>query len=186
MRHIATAIASVAPSSSTPWNQRIVLGIWAAKFLPFCAQYLPGYAISNIGFSIPYARGFLTLPHICFNTLQHSLMGPRGRSYIRDLQAKGRPLLVWTVNVDYCMRWSIDRGVDGVITDDPKRFQEIVGEWEAGKRELGRMTWRQWAFLVWLNIMVLVFGIVFRWKYGGRRLGEQVRKATAVAADGHR
>jgi len=73
-----------------------------------------------------------------------------------------------------------------VITDDPKRFQEIVRQWEAGKRDLGCMTWRQWAFVVWLNIMVLVFGAVFRWKYGGRRLGEQVRKATAMAADGHR
>ena len=84
------------------------------------------------------------------------------------------------------MRWSIDRGVDGVITDDPKRFLEIGEEWERGSREMGRMTWHQWALMVWVNFLVLVFGIVFRWKYPGRKPGEQVRRASAMAADGQR
>ena len=183
MRLIASAIASVPPSPSAQWNQRIVLGCWAAKFLPLCAQYLPTYSITHIGFSIPYARGFLSVPNVSFNTLQASLAGPFGSTYMRELKTKKRPLLVWTVNNDWFMRWSIDRGLDGVITDDPKRFLEVVEEWECGKRDVGRLTWPQWGWLMWQNFMVVMFGLIFQWKFGGSRQGEQIRKAMAMRAD---
>lgn len=35
------------------------------------------------------------------------------------------------------MRWSIDKGVDGVITDDPELFRKVCGEWETGGGALG-------------------------------------------------
>ena len=183
MRLLASTIDSVPPSPTAPWNQRIVLGCWAAKFLPLCAQYLPTFAITNIGFSIPYARGFLPVPNISFNTLQNTLMGPRGPAYMRELKAKKRPLYIWTVNTDYGMRWSIGRGLDGVITDDPKRFLEVVEEWEMGKRDLGHVTWASWGLMMWINLMVWVFEMVFYFKYGGNRQGKHVRKAIAMTSD---
>ena len=73
------------------------------------------------------------------------------------------------------MRWSISRDVDGVITDDPKRFQEVCGEWAEGRREV-RVGWRVWAQVLWIWMLVAVFGAVFWWRYGrgggGRVKGE--------------
>ncbi|KAG7009848.1 GPI biosynthesis protein [Physcia stellaris] len=92
MRLIAHTISLVPPSPSNPWSKRLVLGVWAAKYLSLCTQYLPDYSITHIGFTISYARQFLALPNISFNSLQKSLMGPRGTSYIRNLKAKNRPL----------------------------------------------------------------------------------------------
>lgn len=184
MRLIGSTLENTSPSPSNPWSQRIVLGIWAAKFLPLCIEYLPSYAISNIGFSIPYARQFLHVPNMSFNILQKALMGPRGSKFIRDVKEKRRPLYVWTVNEEYFMRWSISKGVDGVITDDPKRFLEVCDAWEKGDRKLGSMTWLQLALAVWFNFMIMVFGAIFRWSFGGgRKAGEQIRRAVELKGE---
>ena len=175
MRLIAHTISLVPPSPSNPWSKRLVLGVWAAKYLSLCTQYLPDYSITHIGFTISYARQFLALPNISFNSLQKSLMGPRGTSYIRNVKAKNRPLYVWTVNEDYFMRWSIDRQVDGVITDDPKKFIEVCERWEKGDRALGKMTWEQLFQVIWFNCMIMIFGGIFRARAGGVGLGGQVK-----------
>ena len=65
------------------------------------------------------------------------------------------------------MRWSINKCVDGVITDDPKRFLEVCEEWERGRRAV-RLGMGAWAQLIWIYVMVLLFGVVFRWKYRGK------------------
>ena len=56
-------------------------------------------------------------------------------------------------------------GLDGVVTDDPKRFLEVCEEWERGERVV-RISMGQWVHVLWIHLMVLVFGIVFWWKYG--------------------
>lgn len=43
MRLIASTLASVRPQKSAPWIGRVVLGLWATKYLPPAQQYLPGY-----------------------------------------------------------------------------------------------------------------------------------------------
>lgn len=165
MRLIAETVQSVPPHPLKPWNQRLVLGCWAVKFLPLCAEHLPTFPITHIGFSIPYARKFLSVPNVSFNMLQKTLMLPFfGARFIRDVKAKGRPLYVWTVNEEDMMRWSINKEVDGVITDDPKRFLEVCDEWEQGKRKIN-ISWGQWMMAAWINFMVLVFGTIFWWKY---------------------
>ena len=78
-----------------------------------------------------------------------------------------RPIYVWTVNKDEMMRWSIGKNVDGVITDDPKRFLEVCEEWERGRRDVS-VGFRTWLQTIWIYIMVLLFGAVFRWKYKGK------------------
>ena len=166
MRLIASTIASVSPSRTKSWNKRIVLGCWAAKYLPLCAQYLPTFPITHIGFSIPYARQFLSVPNVSFNILQKSLIAPIiGPRFLRDAKKKGRPVYDWTVNEDNFMKWSIKHELDGVITDDPKRFLEICQEWEQGRQEIVT-TFKQWLLVSWINWMVIVFGIVFWWKHG--------------------
>lgn len=178
MRRIAETIQSVLPNPLKPWSQRLVLGCWAVKYLPLCAEYLPTFPITHIGFSIPYARKFLPVPNVSFNMLQKTLVLPYfGTSFIREVKAKGRPLYVWTVNEQDMMKWSIKEELDGVITDDPKRFLEVCDEWEQGKREI-HISWGQWMMIAWINLMVLVFGTIFWWKYSGTGKETPTRKRT--------
>ncbi|KAL9102291.1 MAG: hypothetical protein Q9163_002536, partial [Psora crenata] len=167
MRLISETIASVAPPPGKPWNKRILLGCWAVKYLPLCALHLPTFPITHIGFSLPYARRFLAVPNVSFNILQKSLMTPLlGRRFLRDAKAQGRPVYDWTVNEVSMMKWSILHGLDGVITDDPKRYLEVCDEWEAGrgKRDL-HISFNERFAVLWVNFMVLSFTLVFWWKY---------------------
>ena len=68
------------------------------------------------------------------------------------------------------MRWCVNKGVDGVITDDPERFHRVCGEWVMGRREV-RLVWGTWAAVLWFNVMVAIFGRVFWWKYPARVKG---------------
>lgn len=98
--------------------------------------------------------------------LQKTLILPLlGARFIRDAKAKGRSLFVWTVNEQDMMRWCIDKELDGVITDDPKRFLEVCDEWEQGKRKIN-ISWGQAMMIAWINLMVVIFGAMFWWKYG--------------------
>lgn len=108
-----------------------------------------------------------------------------GRRFIRDAKDEGRPVFAWTVNDEDMMRWCINNGLDGVITDDPKKFLEVCEEWERGKRDV-QISWRQWMIILWINVMVIVFGAIFWWKYGGAKkqktkTAHKEREATAVA-----
>lgn len=107
-----------------------------------------------------------------------------GVRFIRDAKAKRRPLYVWTVNEKAMMKWSIKRELDGVITDDPKRFLEVCDEWEQGKRSLD-VSWSQWMGIAWINFMVFIFGTIFWWKYSGTGKEKSARKrAVAFPSSG--
>lgn len=125
-RLIGSTIANAKQSSGKPWSERIILGVWAAKYLPLAERYLPGFSVVHIGFKLSYARHFSTVPNVGFNMLLPMLMAPGGRGFIRDCQEKyHRGLLAWTVNDRDKMEWCIRRGLDGVITDDPSMFVEV-------------------------------------------------------------
>ncbi|RMZ88881.1 hypothetical protein DV736_g3885, partial [Chaetothyriales sp. CBS 134916] len=125
MRLIAEVINSVPPSPTRPWSDRIVLGIWVPKFLPLCVKYSPRFPITHIGASTSYARQFLSVPDVSFNMFQKALIGPLGACFIRDVKKAGRLIYDWTVNDVNSMKWSIQKEFDGVITDNPKLFNEI-------------------------------------------------------------
>lgn len=136
MRLIASTIASVKPSPKRRWEERIVLGIWAAKYLPLASEYSPGFPVMHIGFKLSYARYFLSVQHVGFNMLLPILMAPGGRAFIRDCQEKyHRPLLAWTVNEQDKMEWCIRRRIDGVITDDPSMFLEVCDKHDEYSKE---------------------------------------------------
>lgn len=188
MRLIAETIASVPPNPLKPWNQRLVLGCWAAKSLPLCSKYLPTFPISHIGFSIPYARQFLSVTNVSFNMLQKTLIVPYfGKRFMRDVKHKGRPIFAWTVNEEDMMRWCISQGLDGVITDDPKKFLAVCEDWERGKREI-HISWGQWMMILWVNLMVLAFGGIFWWRHGGmgkqkKRIGRREKAAVPLLSE---
>lgn len=166
MRLIANTIASVPPSAKRPWNKRIVLGIWATKYLSLCAKYLPDFPISYIGFSTLYARQFLSVPNVSFNMLFAVLMGPLGSGFVKAARKHDRPVFAWTVNEKKKMRWCVRKGLDGVVTDDPKAFLEVCEEFEKGEVGPERWGWREYATVIRINLLVLVFACVFMWKFG--------------------
>ena len=170
MHLIAQTINSVEPSPDRPWSDRIVLGVWAAKYLPLCTEELPGFPISHIGFSTCYARQFISVPNTSFNMLQKVLFGPIGASFIRDVKKAGRPIYDWTVNDANLMKWSIQKELDGVITDDPKMFNEICDNWSFDAEPTAWITLMQWLYAFWLYMIIMVFSIPFR-----RRFPETVK-----------
>jgi len=157
-----------APPSLTPWTQRIVLGCWAAEYLPLCYKYLPHFPITHIGFSLSYARHFLAVPDVSFNLLQKILIGPAGARFLRDARAARRPVYAWTVNERAMMRWCIRRGVDGVLTNDPGLFLSVCEEHDrdGGVREEDVLGLRAYLGIVGINLLVMLFGSLFRWRYG--------------------
>lgn len=170
MRLIGETIKA-APQPERPWNKRVVLGIWAAKYLPLCEKHVPNFPVSNICFSPAYARQFLNAPNVSFNMLQRSLFGFSGGRFLRDVKAAKRPLFTWTVNDDNLMQWCIQKELDGVITDNPKRFKEICDGWEDKKEQPAKQTWRQWGQTLYFWCMILIFSFSFR-----RRLPETVEQ----------
>ncbi|KAL8747575.1 MAG: hypothetical protein Q9190_000559 [Brigantiaea leucoxantha] len=174
MRLMARTIQDIPPNPHNPWDKRIVLGCWAAKFFPLCAKYLPTFPVCNIGFSGSYARQFLALPNISFNLLQKTMFGPGGKRLLREAKAANRPVYFWTVNEENMMRWSIKNEADGVITDNPKKFLEVCKDWEQGKRDIV-IDRGGWVTIVWLNAMVIIFSVIFWWRYGSLK-GQQQKQ----------
>ncbi|EON64021.1 hypothetical protein W97_03251 [Coniosporium apollinis CBS 100218] len=162
MRLIAKTIQSVRPSKA--WNKRVVLGIWAAKYLPLCAEYLPGFPISHIGFSTLYADQFFKVENVSFNMLQAVLMGPCGGRFLRRAEAAQRPVYAWTVNEEKRMRWCIEKKLDGVITDDPKLFLDVCKDHSefARPESFGLGIWLD---VLRINFFAMVYGLLFMWKY---------------------
>ena len=163
MSLIGSTISSVSAPAKKAWHERVVLGIWAAKYLPLCVQYLPGFPVMHIGFSAPYARHFLTVPNVGFNMLLPTLVAPGGRKFLRDVRAKHRQVLAWTVNTEERMEWCIRRKLDGVITDDPKLFLEVCEKHDESKREaLMPISFKAMMDILWIWSFIRIMTFFYR------------------------
>ncbi|KAI4717752.1 PLC-like phosphodiesterase [Aureobasidium sp. EXF-10727] len=166
IRLIASTIASVPCLPSHPWSQRIVLGCWAAKHVPLCQRYLPGFPCTHIGFSLSYARQFLNIPNVGFNMLLPILMAPGGKKFLHDAKSADKPVLAWTVNETKKMKWCIHKQLDGVITDDPKLFLDVCRGYDG--RESVALDWRTWFDVLRIWIFARIFGFLYRNRFAGR------------------
>lgn len=154
----AATLGSATPSpTGKPWEDRVVLGAWTERYVGLCRKHLPGYGVVLINWSVSEAWRVLRRgsegEDVGFSLLQPALVGPRGSRFIRAARAAGRVLFVWTVNRERWMHWSIRKGVDGVITDDPKKFLEVCERWRAGG---GQRTTTAGQFLCEALVQVLV------------------------------
>lgn len=163
MTLIAETLASV-ESGPRSWHSRVVLGIWAAKYLDLCVKYLTGYPVAYIGFSTCYARQFFKVPNVGFNILATPLLGPIGTRFVRDVHSIERPLYLWTVNDTGMMKWAISKGVSGVITDDPKLYNEVADAYQGEKVHI---TWSQWLYTFWLYVLLALFSIPLKHRLPG-------------------
>ncbi|KAK3045571.1 hypothetical protein LTR09_012855 [Extremus antarcticus] len=168
MRLIGSDLASVpAAAGGKRWEERVVLGIWAAKFLPLCLTHCPGFPVSNIGFAVSYARHFFDIPNVSFNMLLPMLIAPGGRGFIKQARVEGREVYAWTVNERDRMEWCVRRQLDGVVTDDVELFLAVCEgkEVEGRERLLGI---RVVGYLnvirvyIWVKVMAFLFRKMFR------------------------
>ncbi|KAF2087252.1 PLC-like phosphodiesterase, partial [Saccharata proteae CBS 121410] len=171
MRLIAATIASVPPAPDRPWEARIVIGVWSPRYLPFTSAHLPNFPLTYIGFSLPMADQYLSVPAFSFNLFQPILVGPLGASFLRKARKHHRPVFDWTVNKENAMRWSVEKGLDGVVTDDPKRFLEVRGEFGVDGGKMGRRAWRGWEWKEWwwlvkMQVTVWVM-MIYIWRVFG-------------------
>lgn len=163
MRLIANTIDSVPSTTGRPWHDRIILGVWAGKYLPLARKYSPGFSVFHIAFSIPYARHFFSVPQVGFNMLFPALAGPGGRRFLRDATTKHhRQVMAWTVNTEDKMEWCIRRGLDGVMTDDPVKFLEVCKAHDPTKPEpLLAMTAKSYYDVVKIWVWVMAASFLF-------------------------
>ena len=138
------------------------------KYLPLCDEHLPGYPISHIGFSTTYARLFFPVPNVSFNMLQVPLMGPIGSAFIRKAKMLNREIFAWTVNDEKKMRWCIRRELDGVITDDPKKFLDVCEDYMADGERIERFSVKEVAHMLRIHLFLFVVTIIFKVKFGYR------------------
>jgi hypothetical protein len=155
-----------------PYIQHLTVS--QAKYLPLCTKYMPGYPVTHIGFSISYARQFLKVPGVSFNMLQKIMVGPFGNKFLRDVKKAKRSIFLWTVNDEEWMKWSIRKEVDGVITDDPKKYLKVCDDYEDEKIHYGL---KSWGGIIWINMLAAVFSLLFRYRYGFRIDVGKVKKS---------
>ncbi|EFX03301.1 glycerophosphoryl diester phosphodiesterase family protein [Grosmannia clavigera kw1407] len=127
-------VAETVEAAPGDWAGRIVLGCWQAVAMRICRELMPSLPVAYIGFSLSCAEALLAHhPDVVqvFNMEQHVLVGSRGARFVRAAQDELSPagrhsVLAWTVNDPEWMEWSIRRGLDGVITDDPAAYDKVL------------------------------------------------------------
>ena len=94
-------------------------------------------------------------------------MGPLGRGFLEDARKANKQVFVWTVNSEGAMWWCINKGVDGVVTDDPEACRKLVemdGEESpaSSNREISMADKSK----IWtISALVAMFGWIFKLKY---------------------
>ncbi|KAB5554542.1 PLC-like phosphodiesterase [Coniochaeta sp. 2T2.1] len=176
----AAAISSVAPPSTKPWRERIVLGAWSSSVIDKCRAHLPGFNVALIGVYLPEANRLLREESgVWFNMLLLTLLGSSGGRFIEEARRKGRNLFVWTVNKEGWMHWCIRKGVDGVITDDPKKFLAVCEEWKSGGGVMSTPVGMRVKTAL-LRLMIVPFRPLFWYMHWSRR--RQIEKSSRKEA----
>jgi phosphatidylglycerol phospholipase C len=104
--------------------------------------------------------------------LQRIMTGPVGGRFLRDIKRAGRPIFLWTINEEEQMKWSIRKQVDGVITDDPKKFLEVCKRY---KGEKPKLKWKELGMIVFMKTLAFPVSFLFRRKFGARVDEKEIR-----------
>ena len=98
--------------------------------------------------------------------LRQILVGPGGSKFLADAKAAERSMLVWTVNEEQWMRWCIKNKVDGVISDDPKKYLELCEKYDSADSKEPGFGLKDWALIICFNLLAMLFSWLFRYRYG--------------------
>ena len=86
------------------------------------SPWTAGLRIGEFGGSIP------RMVKAAGGAVWSPFLGETTREQVREAQALGLKVVVWTVNEPADMRRMIEWGVDGVISDYPDRLRSVAGE----------------------------------------------------------
>jgi phosphatidylglycerol phospholipase C len=89
----------------------------------------------------------------------YSFATARGSRLRREARKRGQLVFSWTDNADEWMALSIRNEVDGVVTDDPKRFLELCDQKDREKVQ-GTVTAKETMLWVIGNFLVLATEVV--------------------------
>ncbi|KAK8067215.1 hypothetical protein PG997_013962, partial [Apiospora hydei] len=166
--HLLPRLAKLLASIPTgrPWRDRILLGAWDAEWVSGCLRYLPGFPVTLNAFSPPYATAMMPVHHLSFNLYYYSFATNRGSAFIKLAKEQDRLIFSWSDNTDDWMVKSLENEVDGVITDDPKRFLELCEQWSSSKSKMQKGAGRRLSAkqtILWLiiNFLVIAGEVVF-------------------------
>lgn len=165
MRLIASTLSSTPSQPSAPWIRRVVLGLWAAKYLPPAQEHLPGFPMMHIAFSTTYARQFFKVDNIGFNMMFYALLMPGGKKFLHDAQkVYRRKVLAWTINGEDNMKWCIRRGLDGVVTDEVEKYLDVAESFDEEEESEPWMPvalstmWTAMKSYVWVRVLLVFYG----------------------------
>ncbi|KAK2599164.1 hypothetical protein QQS21_005354 [Conoideocrella luteorostrata] len=178
---LAELLASV--PTTKPWKNRVILGPWNAEWVSGCLRYLPGFPMALIAFSPPYATAMLAVHNLNFNLYNYSFATSRGLAFRRRALKQDRLIFSWSDNTDEWMVRSLENQVDGVITDDPKRFLEVCEQWSSPNGKMrdgagGRLSAKQTILWLIINFLVVVGEVVTGLVRGSPRT--QVKRALGM------
>lgn len=143
--------------SLEPWRQRIVLGVWHHKLLPYCRKSLPELGITHITLHTSYARShFLDDAAVgSFNVQLYSLVTRHQKDFLREAHRRGKQVYVWTVNAEADIRFCASLGVDAILSDDPAKLRIVEREgFDVREVETTRQFFRRLAFNLFLYVMM--------------------------------
>ncbi|KAF2994114.1 hypothetical protein E8E14_000665 [Neopestalotiopsis sp. 37M] len=174
-KSLAAALDSV--PADVPWNQRIILGVWTVEWLAACLRTLPQFPMSLIAWSPSLVSALLPVPHLNFTMFNYSFATARGSRLRREARKRGQLVFSWTDNADEWMALSIRNEVDGVVTDDPKRFLELCDQ-KARQKVQGTVTAKETMLWVIGNFLVLATEVVSWFMKGSPH--SQVKKTLGI------
>jgi len=164
MRLVASTLSSNPPQASATWNERVVLGLWGAKYLSPAQQHLPGFPMMHIAFSATYARQFLAVANVGFSIMFYALLMPGGKQFLRDAQhVHKRKVLSWTINGEDHMKWCIRRGLDGVVTDEVEKYLDVAERFDEHREKEPylpvqlKVLWAAFKSFVWVKVLLLLY-----------------------------
>ena len=77
------------------------------------------------------------------------------------------------------MKWSIRKQVDGVITDDPKKYLDVCKKY---KGEKPRMKWKQLGLTIVYQTLAVPMSLILRLKFGFRVDEKEISKLLMAAS----
>ncbi|KAI1412390.1 PLC-like phosphodiesterase [Hypoxylon sp. FL1857] len=165
LTRLAETLASV--STTRPWNERIILGCWDANYVALSLKILPGFPLAFQGWSASYTSAIMRVPNLNLDMLCHTLATRGGSRLIPEARKLDRLIFSWTIKSDEWMELSIRQGLDGVVTDDPKRFLDFCDQWpkiQARSRftKLAAKQMAEWLLICFLVLMTEAVNFVVK------------------------
>ncbi|KAK9766693.1 hypothetical protein K7432_004054 [Basidiobolus ranarum] len=148
------------------FSSQIILGLWHPKFLPAADEFLPTFSRIHIGFSLDIARQHFPPSTVDGYSINFMILTtPLGREFVKDMQAQGKAILVWTVNDEVETRECVKLGVDYILTDRTKALKKVLDEYKTLGHEgvalkyKGEIfdTWSRWAKSVFWRTAIWLF-----------------------------